>query len=338
MAHCFELALASELTQKEYRFDPLDGSVKARSMREEKEGDLLRTNSTACVLHLRDTVEEEEASLGGKRTSPAKFKPAMQLSWDISPALGEAIYASWARAKACIKDIDLVVRCHDAFGKGVIKKMKISPDACIQLALQVAYYRDQGSFCQTYESCMARLFLQGRTETIRTVCEESCAFVRALENPDVPAVEQQRLLRAAGERHQRYTREAMAGGGVDRHLFGLYVVAAGMGIDSPFLNKALSYKWNLSTSQVPPRQTVKNTWPNDDQGDVYYSPSGGFGPVSDEGYGVSYAIVGENRLFFHVSSKRSTAATSSSRFVDEIFRALKDIHAVNAAATASETR
>jgi len=83
---------------------------------------------------------------------------------------------------------------------------------------------------------------------------------------------------------------------------------------------------------------VKNTWPNDDQGDVYYSPSGGFGPVSDEGYGVSYAIVGENRLFFHVSSKRSTAATSSSRFVDEIFRALKDIHAVNAAATASETR
>ena len=75
---------------------------------------------------------------------------------------------------------------------------------------------------------MARLFLQGRTETIRTVCEESCAFVRALENPDVPAVEQQRLLRAAGERHQQYTREAMAGGGVDRHLFGLYVVAAGV--------------------------------------------------------------------------------------------------------------
>ena len=55
----------------------------------------------------------------------------------LPSALGEAIYASWARAKVCIKDIDLVVRCHDAFGKGAIKKMKISPDACIQLALQV---------------------------------------------------------------------------------------------------------------------------------------------------------------------------------------------------------
>ena len=74
-------------------------------MREEKEGGLLRTNSTACVLHLRDTAEEEEASLGGKRTSPAKFKPAMQLSWDISPgACGDI-------CTCCGSDACIVWRC-----------------------------------------------------------------------------------------------------------------------------------------------------------------------------------------------------------------------------------
>lgn len=40
-----------------------------------------------------------------------------------------------------IDDIDLYVNQHDAFGKGIIKKCGFSPDAFIQMALQLAYYR-----------------------------------------------------------------------------------------------------------------------------------------------------------------------------------------------------
>ncbi|KAF6018439.1 hypothetical protein EB796_023244 [Bugula neritina] len=36
---------------------------------------------------------------------------------------------------------------------------------------------------------------------------------------------------------------------------------------------------------------------------------GGFGPVSDDGYGVSYIVAGENTLFFHISSKISCPTT-----------------------------
>jgi len=39
------------------------------------------------------------------------------------------------------------------------------------------------------------------------------------------------------------------------------------------------------------------------------SAGGGFGPVADDGYGVSYIIAGEDLVFFHISSKRSSSET-----------------------------
>jgi carnitine O-palmitoyltransferase 1, liver isoform len=35
------------------------------------------------------------------------------------------------------------------------------------------------------------------------------------------------------------------------------------------------------------------------------SAGGGFGPVTDRGYGVSYIIAGEDQISFHISSKKS---------------------------------
>ncbi|ESO89715.1 hypothetical protein LOTGIDRAFT_124665, partial [Lottia gigantea] len=52
---------------------------------------------------------------------------------------------------------------------------------------------------------------------------------------------------------------------------------------------------------------------------------GGFGPVSDDGYGVSYMIPGNNKFFFHVSSKKSCPQTSSVKFMDELFASLQEI-------------
>jgi hypothetical protein len=41
------------------------------------------------------------------------------------------------------------------------------------------------------------------------------------------------------------------------------------------------------------------------------SGGGGFGPVADDGYGVSYIIAGEDHIFIHVSSKNSCPTTVS---------------------------
>lgn len=42
---------------------------------------------------------------------------------------------------------------------------------------------------------------------------------------------------------------------------------------------------------------------------VHFCRSGGFGPVADDGYGVSYIIVGEDLLFFHISALYSCEIT-----------------------------
>lgn len=36
---------------------------------------------------------------------------------------------------------------------------------------------------------------------------------------------------------------------------------------------------------------------------------GGFGPVTNDGYGVSYIIIGDDEIFFHISSKENCQTT-----------------------------
>ena len=53
----------------------------------------------------------------------------------------EVIEESLERARDLLNDVDLHILTHDAYGKGFMKKCRTSPDAYIQMALQLAYYR-----------------------------------------------------------------------------------------------------------------------------------------------------------------------------------------------------
>uniref|UniRef100_A0AAX7TW15 carnitine O-palmitoyltransferase n=1 Tax=Astatotilapia calliptera TaxID=8154 RepID=A0AAX7TW15_ASTCA len=217
------------------------------------------------------------------------------------------VSSSLAVAQALADDVDCHVFPFREFGKGRIKKCRVSPDAFIQISLQLAYYRDRGGFCLTYEASMTRLFREGRTETVRSCSNESCAFITALESGETEE-ECRRLFQLASERHQNLYRMAMTGAGIDRHLFCLYVVSKYLGVESPFLKEVLSEPWRLSTSQTPVQQM--NLFDLKNHPD-FISLGGGFGPVADDGYGVSYIIVGEDMVNFHVSSKYSCSQTVS---------------------------
>ena len=109
--------------------------------------------------------------------------------------------------------------------------------------------------------------------------------------------------------------------GYDRHIFALYVVMRYLEEKSALMEKIMPPDYELSTSQVrcsvvvlmsksllqtPLQQTEgvnlsKTPW--------MASAGGGFGPVSERGYGVSYIVVGEDLITFHISSKRSADNT-----------------------------
>ncbi|XP_015665701.1 carnitine O-palmitoyltransferase 1, brain isoform [Protobothrops mucrosquamatus] len=248
--------------------------------------------------------------------------PPQKLEWEISPECQEVILQSFILAHALASDVDFHVFTFKDFGKGHIKKCRTSPDAFIQLALQLAHFRDMNKFCLTYEASMTRLFREGRTETVRSCTIESCNFVKAVMDPTQTDNSRLRLFRVAAEKHQNLYREAMIGSGIDRHLFCLYVVSKYLGLDSPFLREVLSEPWRLSTSQTPIQQMELFDLQNNPD---YVSCGGGFGPVDDNGYGVSYIIVGEDLINFHVSCKFSGQGTDAHRFGFNIRKAMNDI-------------
>ncbi|XP_013931537.1 PREDICTED: carnitine O-palmitoyltransferase 1, muscle isoform-like [Thamnophis sirtalis] len=251
--------------------------------------------------------------------------PPQRLLWDFPEECIQAIDASYGEARALAEEVDFCCFCFSAFGKGLIKKCRTSPDSFIQIALQLAHFRDRGHFCLTYEASMTRLFREGRTETVRSCTREATAFVRSMSDPSCSPSDRLQLFQTAAEKHQQMYRLAMTGAGIDRHLFCLYVMSRYLGVKSPFLDKVLSEPWRLSTSQTPQQQIRMfslEAYPD------YVSSGGGFGPVADDGYGVSYIIAGEKLITFHISSKFSSPETDSKRFGANIRQAMVDIAAL----------
>lgn len=80
----------------------------------------------------------------GNTRGVKEFDPPtpVRLAWNLDEEVAiPAIEQAYEAAQEIIKDIDLRILVHDQFGKGLMKKCRISPDAFIQMALQLAYYR-----------------------------------------------------------------------------------------------------------------------------------------------------------------------------------------------------
>uniref|UniRef100_A0A8C2D771 Carnitine palmitoyltransferase 1Ab (liver) n=1 Tax=Cyprinus carpio TaxID=7962 RepID=A0A8C2D771_CYPCA len=257
-----------------------------------------------------------------KGNSHPNLPGPQRLQWDIPNECQAVISGSLKVAKALADDVDMHIIPFKDFGKGLIKKCKTSPDGFIQIALQLAHFRDKGKFCLTYEASMTRLFREGRTETVRSCTSQTCDFVRAMMNDKATREEKLKLLKVAAEKHQDLYRLAMTGNGIDRHLFCLYLVSKYLGEDSAFLKEVLSQPWRLSTSQTPLQQLDLFDLKKHPE---YVTSGGGFGPVADDGYGVSYIILGEDLINFHISSKHSSPETDSHRFGSNIRQAMLDL-------------
>lgn len=214
------------------------------------------------------------ASVQGYSAETTVRKLDLQLNSEIE----RGIYAAKEKFDTAVKGLDIAELQVHTYGKDYIKSKKLSPDAVMQLAFQMAYFRQNGKFVPTYESCSTSAFKHGRTETIRPASNATVACAESFQKSHRAGVEEMAdRIRRAAEWHSKLTKEAAMGQGFDRHLFALRVIAESTG-KVPDIFQDPAYKQInhiiLSTSTLS-------------------SPAlmlGGFGPVVRDGFGVGYGI------------------------------------------------
>lgn len=203
------------------------------------------------------------------------------LPFKLNADLQKHISSAQTFHETTIAQHDLAVVAYQGYGKGLMKKFKCSPDAYVQMIIQLAYKKMYGKNRPTYESAMTRRYQQGRTEAARTVSDDSVAFCDAMLDPSVSSKDCAKLFHTALKAHVAYIADAVNGKGVDRHLFGLKkLVREGEEMPAIFKDPAYSYSssWFISSSQLSSE----------------YFNGYGWSQVIDEGWGIAY-MINENR-------------------------------------------
>ncbi|KAM7204529.1 carnitine O-acetyltransferase [Rhypophila sp. PSN 637] len=205
---------------------------------------------------------------------------------------------------------ELAVQAYQGYGKGLIKKFRCSPDAYVQMIIQLAYYKMYGKNRPTYESAATRRFQLGRTETCRTVSEASVAWCKAMNDAHTDDKTRVELFRKAIDSHLEYISAASDGKGVDRHLFGLKrLLEAGQEAPALYKDPAYSYSssWYLSTSQLSSE----------------FFNGYGWSQVIDDGFGIAY-MINENSINFNIVSK-GLGSNKMSHYLNEAAGEMRDL-------------
>ncbi|AWU74178.1 hypothetical protein CAS74_004153 [Pichia kudriavzevii] len=303
---------------------------------------------TDSILRFARTINKDSPSIfneEAKVTQIVDTEPPRKLEWNLTNDLSLALRFAETRLSDLIHQNEFSTLYFDKFGMERIKKMGMSPDAFVQMSFQLTYYSLYGKVECTYEPAMTKKFLHGRTEAIRTVSQESNEFVTKFLSDDVDSKTKVDLLKAACKKHSLRTRECSNGLGQDRHLYALFCIW------KRYYGDSLSDRNNLSNDDdddddnddtssnastinfgdlpqtVDSIETLKKIpsifadegWDKLNTTIISTSNCGnpslkvfGFGPVSENGFGLGY-IIKDNKISICASSKhRQTSRFTSS--------------------------
>ncbi len=293
-----------------------------------------------------DPSKRDPDSFGDVSTIPHK------LEWDMLPELSTALRFAETRLADLIQQNEFQTLEFSGYGKNFMTSAGFSPDAYVQMAFQAAYYGLYGRVENVYEPAMTKVFLHGRTESIRAVSQESVDFVKTFwaENPAQQKVD---ALKKATQKHTAHTRECSKALGQDRHLYALYCVwqrsvdeDGAEAASSNGMSDGCSTPADASSDIGSPK---RDTFPADEDRTspsptrkqptshmpALFSDSGwdkinntilstsncgnpalrqfGFGPTSGEGFGIGY-IIKDDSISICASSKHR----QTKRYVESI--------------------
>ncbi|AAZ10423.1 carnitine O-palmitoyltransferase II, putative [Trypanosoma equiperdum] len=251
---------------------------------------------------ISDIISDVEGGDGSSvSTSATSLDPAKvgTLVQPLTLTFGKTFAAHIRAARAGALELIAGTALEDVtipYGKTQLKQLGVSPDAFVQMCLQVAHHKCRNKLAPTYEAASTGRFFHGRTETIRSATREMQLVAEAVNRMTkanaasdeegsttyVASVEEQvALLKAAAERHVRLAKAAANGEGIDRHLTALKRLAVERNDAAAlaFFNDETYTScstWRLSTSNLTAPWVERFM----------------FGPVTANGYGLGYTIDG----------------------------------------------
>lgn len=234
-----------------------------------------------------------------------------RLEWKVTPVIYRRIQESADHMDRLVEDLDFRILRYLSYGRNFVKRSKCSPDAFIQLALQLAFFRSHGQLTSTYESASTRRFRSGRVDSIRANTPQVLAWCEAMVI-NAPIADRLAKYEAALKLQTDIMVNNILGRGIDIHLMGLREMAKEMGLPTPEIFTHSSYTianhFRLSTSQVT---TLSDSWM-------------GYGPVVPNGYGASYNLH-PDYIIFCLSAFKSCEETSTLEFGRNLERALDEM-------------
>lgn len=237
-----------------------------------------------------------------------------KIEFKLNDALKTAIVEAKKKFTKFSDNVQFNVVEYTKLTKDDIKKANLSPDAIMQLAIQLAYYYIHQGTVATYESCSTAAFKHGRTETVRSATEDTKRFVTNFcdANNRPSNLTLSMMLSQCSNSHSQLVKEAAMGMGFDRHLFAIKHLAetkSGKNVPALYIDESYIKMNNiiLSTSTLSTNTIIL----------------GGFGPVSPDCYGIGY-FVGDKRVGCAVSTFADGKAKGS-QFVEAFKTSLDEI-------------
>ena len=222
-------------------------------------------------------------------------KAVQEVKFDLNNKLKESILHAKIAFELHTANTQTRVLNFTSFGKEQIKKFAVSPDAFVQVALQLAEYKLYGKLYSAYEAVMTRTFLDGRIDVLYTVSPESLAFIEKMQNDQCSKESQIEALIKATQKHSHRAKECRTGKGVYSHLLALkhHYKAVGTKIGLNKIPEIFTDKaFQALTNSVVCTSTTSS----------YGVALAGYGPIVDDGYGIRY-FTRDNNICFNMTSR-----------------------------------
>ena len=245
-----------------------------------------------AMLEQSPEAHEEQA---GARSQGAPEYDALEFTLDSE--LKQCVRSAAAAFDIYAANTATSVLSFKDFGSDRAKQLRMSPDAFVQMAYQLAHKRAKGFIGATYESIATRQYQMGRTEAMRVVTPEVVRFIDCMSDAGADEATRLEALRVAANTHVARAKACQAGQAPEQHLWELQLIQKRQGealgvtepmalFDSPgWLKMRDDY---LSTSSAPSRNIL------------YF----GFGSTSSHCIGIGYVLL-PDRFNIYLSTPRA---------------------------------